>query len=199
MALRVTHADRPFLGYDLSSLPPELHPMEVVDAERMAADNIENLFPDTSPTGKPPGMMAVKGSVPVYLGQPVALLIFDNAAIYRQAFQRLQFQPGVIEYGEPVKVPPVKQPYQPPTFLTRYVEHGSRGGFSQVQDGQTNPFRPSTFAQGLGGQSRSQAHSRGGTGAGRGGELDDFLRPVRYAGSGSNVHGTGSRYRVARR
>ena len=139
LVLRARYADRPFLSYDLSVLPEDLQPLAAVDAERLAKDDIQNLYPDTSPQGRPPGMMVASKQVPVYLGQPLAILIFRDAAAYRAAHRRLEFNPKAVLYGKPVSQPPLATPYSPPTYLTRYA--GPDGDlFSQVLDGVTNPF-----------------------------------------------------------
>ena len=150
LTLRATHADRPFLAYDLSVLPSHLQPITVVDADRLALDHITNLYADTSPTCAPsststdndtsppcrtPGLLAVRGKVPVYLGQPLAILIFENAATYRAAKRLLQFNTNVVSYGDPVDLPSATVPYDPPTYLTRYADR-----FSQVLVGKTNPY-----------------------------------------------------------
>src|SRR6185295_6727616 len=145
MVLCATYADRPFLGLDLSILPPELQPEQVVDQERLDGDAINSsIFPNTSPQGRPPGFMVKKGNVPLFFGQPLALLIFRDATSYRHAYRLLQFNSSVALYGSPAVQPPVTTPYDPPTYLTRYVDGEGKETFSQVKDGPTTPYSTST-------------------------------------------------------
>lgn len=146
LVVRANTADQPFLGLDLSVLPQELQPDLVVDAERLAADSVSDLYPDTSPAGRPAGMLVAKGNVPAYFGQPLALLLFRDAATYRRAYRILQFNPAVVRYGGRVGKFPVATPYSPPTYLTRYVDDTGTEKFSQVQNGVTNPYSTQTPA-----------------------------------------------------
>jgi len=139
MVVRATYADRPFLDLDLSILPPELRPEKVVDQAQLNADSITDIYPDTSPQGRPPGFMVEKGHVPVYFGQPLALLIFQDAATYRRAYRLLQFNPAAVRYGTPAEPPPLTTPYSPPTYLTRYVDAQGQETFSQTKDGHSDP------------------------------------------------------------
>jgi CO/xanthine dehydrogenase Mo-binding subunit len=140
LVLRATYADRPFLDLDLSVLPPELRPERVVDQAQLNADSITDIYPDTSPQGRPPGYMVEKGQVPVYFGQPLALLIFRDASTYRRAYRLLQFNHAVARYGTPAEPPPLTTPYNPPTYLTRYVDAQGQETFSQTKDGYSDPY-----------------------------------------------------------
>ncbi|MEM7306268.1 MAG: molybdopterin cofactor-binding domain-containing protein [Planctomycetota bacterium] len=139
MVLHAAHTDRILERYDLSMLPDELRPMRTVDAADLARDQVADLFPDTSPKGWPPGFLAATGQQPLYLGQPVAILIFESADVYRRAHRLLQFRDDVVRYGSPVPPRPIEGPYPSPNYLT-YVD----GEFSRVKDGPTDPFDPKT-------------------------------------------------------
>ena len=138
LVLRARYADRPFLGLDLLGLVRGLRNFTVIDAERLARDHIRELFPDRSPVGRPGGMFVPRNQVPVYRGQPLAILILEDVRAYRAAVRLLQFNPDAVRYGEPVQVPPVTTPYSPPTYLTRYAVEPT--DFSQVKDGPANPY-----------------------------------------------------------
>jgi CO/xanthine dehydrogenase Mo-binding subunit len=143
MVLRATYADRPFLGLDLSVLPPDLQPDRVVDQAQLDHDSITDIYPDSSPPGRPPGYMVENGQVPIYFGQPLALLIFRDAATYRRAYRKLQFNRDVTRYGTPAEPPPPAGPYLPTTYLTRYVDALGMETFSQTKDGYSDPYGPS--------------------------------------------------------
>ncbi|MCW2244849.1 CO/xanthine dehydrogenase Mo-binding subunit [Azospirillum fermentarium] len=142
LVLRTTVVDRPFQGIDLSVLPPELLPQQIITAEKLADDKITFPSSMTPPVGRPGGLLVAQGKLPVYFGQPAVILIFTDFATWRQASRRLQFHKGVVKYG-PAADPdmwasPQQPPYSPPTYLTR-VAKGKQELFSQVKDGQSNP------------------------------------------------------------
>lgn len=134
LALQANHVDRKYLGYDLSVLPENLQPVITVDQEQLDADRISGLYSDQAPKNRPQGFMARKGELPVYFGQPLAILIFPSADVYRRAHRLLQFS-NVVRYGPVEDVPQAPLPYSPPTHLT-YLD----GRFSQVRNGVSNPF-----------------------------------------------------------
>src|SRR5262245_11711178 len=49
LVVRAQHADRPYQGLDLSVLPSELRPLQVVDQARLDADKVTNIFGNASP------------------------------------------------------------------------------------------------------------------------------------------------------
>lgn len=140
MVLYASCVDRPFLGVDLSVLPDDLQPMTTVDAERIAEDSIGSLFPDTAPEHwAVKSFFAEKGKMPGYFGQPLAILIFKDAATFRAAHRKLQFRDDVIRFGDAGTPEPATGIYPSGTYLT--YEEGE-GGFSQTKDGRTNPHEP---------------------------------------------------------
>ena len=139
MVLRATYTDRLFLGIDPTALPATLQPETIVDAQCLARDHIKLPFPETPPDGRTGGIMAEAGQLPLYYGQPLAILIFKDAATLRAARRELQFTTRCVNYGPQQAPPGGSPPYSPPTYLTRFAE-GGEVLFSQVHDGPSNPY-----------------------------------------------------------
>jgi CO/xanthine dehydrogenase Mo-binding subunit len=94
LALRVTMADRRYAGFDLSQLGPDLKPDRVVTAADLERDGLA--FPDFYGED----MLLPEGQTPAYLGQAVAILIYQDFARFRFAKEKLQFNDAVVRYGE---------------------------------------------------------------------------------------------------
>jgi len=94
LALRVTKADRRYAGFDLSVLGADLQPDRVVTAVDLARDGLD--FPSFYGTD----MLLGEDRTPAYLGQAVALLIYQDFARFRFAKEKLQFNDAAIRYGE---------------------------------------------------------------------------------------------------
>lgn len=141
MVLRATMVDRPFLDIDLSVLPQDLKPLRIIRAEDLARDAISFPAAMTPPAGRPGGLFVAKGKLPVYYGQPLAMLIFADFTSFRRAKLLLQFNDSVPVYGhavDPDEWSDITAAYLPPTYLTRVAENGKEL-FSQVKDGNSNP------------------------------------------------------------
>lgn len=93
LILRTTKADRSYQGFDLSLLGEDLTPDRIVTAQDLARDGVE--FPPFYGSD----MLLPEGKTPAYLGQAVAILIFNDFAKFRFAKDALQFQDKVIRYG----------------------------------------------------------------------------------------------------
>lgn len=93
-ALRVDKVDQIINGYDLSILPSELKPMNIIDHAKIINDNMDLAGGMEKP------FFVENGKLPDHYGQPVAILIFENFNIYRKAKSILQFNDQVIQYGE---------------------------------------------------------------------------------------------------
>ncbi len=137
--IRATQVDKIFTGLDLSMLPSQLQPLRVVTQADLVRDHIVLPFGMQSPAAWPSGLLVAPGTRPIFFGQPLAILIFANFDTFRRAKQVLQFNPALVLYGAKVPVPPVTEAYSPSVFLTRYEAPGVPG-FSQVQDGESNPY-----------------------------------------------------------
>ncbi|MCU1718222.1 xanthine dehydrogenase family protein molybdopterin-binding subunit [Pseudomonas sp. 5P_3.1_Bac2] len=93
LLLKATQAEKLYAGLDLSMLPNELQPQRVVTAIDLARDGID--FPE----GHQLDPLLPEGQVPMFIGHPVALLIWHDFEAYRQAKALLKFDPKVIRYG----------------------------------------------------------------------------------------------------
>jgi CO/xanthine dehydrogenase Mo-binding subunit len=94
LALRVTKADRSYVGFDLSMLGPDLTPDRIVTAEDLTRDGL------AFPSFYGDDMLLPAGKTPAYLGQAVAILIYHDFPAFRFAKEKLQFNDAVIRYGE---------------------------------------------------------------------------------------------------
>jgi CO/xanthine dehydrogenase Mo-binding subunit len=94
LVLRVTKADRRYAGFDLTLLDRDLIPDRIVTAADLARDGLAfpNYYGDD--------MLLPEGQTPAYLGQAVAILIYRDFARFRFAKYKLQFNDGVVRYGE---------------------------------------------------------------------------------------------------
>jgi hypothetical protein len=128
MVLHATQVDRALKGLDLSMLPVALRPEKIIDASILKQDKIQTLFPDTSPSDRRLGFMAEPGKAPGYFGQPVAILIFASAEVYREAYRILQFNSSVVTYGDPVPPPSDEQPSRTrmPPCRSRWIQRQER-------------------------------------------------------------------------
>ena len=101
MLIRATDANHVLLGIDLSRLTGALKPSVVVTAADLARIGAR------VPEFYAGDLLCPFGKTPLYLGQPVALLIFDDFDIFDQARLALRDAP-VLKFGE--ETGPVKQP-----------------------------------------------------------------------------------------
>jgi CO/xanthine dehydrogenase Mo-binding subunit len=133
LALRVTMADRRYAGFDLSPLAPDLKPDRVVTAADLERDGLA--FPDFYGED----MLLPEGQTPAYLGQAVAILIYQDFARFRFAKEKLQFNDAVVRYGE------VTGPLQrDPWGSSRFVRVGGKTPydkdvFSVTRQGPISP------------------------------------------------------------
>jgi len=103
LVLRTPSADKVFERVDLSVLPADAMPRKVVTAEDLARDGIQfpssDLLPQTGgSTTTTGGLFVASGAVPNFMGQPVAILIFDDYRTFRRAYRVLQFNPAVLRF-----------------------------------------------------------------------------------------------------
>lgn len=133
LVLRTTRADRIYAGFDLSLLGDDLKPERVVTATDLTRDGLA--FPDFYGED----MLLPEGKTPAYLGQAVAILIFQDFARFRFAKEKLQFNEAIIRYGA-VTGPLQRDPWD----TSRFVRVGGSTPydddvFSCLKDG---PFSP---------------------------------------------------------
>jgi CO/xanthine dehydrogenase Mo-binding subunit len=133
LVLRVTMADRRYAGFDLSALGGGLRPDRVVTAADLERDELA--FPDFYGAD----MLLPEGQTPAYLGQAVAILIYQDFARFRFAKEKLQFNDAVVRYGE------VTGPLQrDPWGSSRFVRVGGKAAadddvFSAMKQGPISP------------------------------------------------------------
>ncbi|PSU25710.1 xanthine dehydrogenase family protein molybdopterin-binding subunit [Photobacterium phosphoreum] len=92
--IRADRADRIYQGVDLSLLPANAQPSNIVTAATLIKDKIE--LPQFYGTN----MLVAEGAMPDYIGQAVMLLIFDDFLTYHRAKNTLQFNREIIKYGK---------------------------------------------------------------------------------------------------
>ena len=110
MLLKAPDATHVFEGINLSGLTRELMPDRVVLAEDIAGAGI------TVPRFYAGDLLCASGSTPLYLGQPVALLIWNDFARFALAKQAIRFAQGVLRFGKETG-PVVEQPYAAARFV----------------------------------------------------------------------------------
>jgi CO/xanthine dehydrogenase Mo-binding subunit len=101
MLVRAADATHVYDGFDLSQLPNPLKPSAVVTADDLAQIGAR------VPQFYAGDLMCPVGKTPLYLGQPVALLLFEDFDTFDQARLALRDKPFV-KFGE--KTSPVEMP-----------------------------------------------------------------------------------------
>ena len=135
MLLRARDVSRVFTGIDLSDLAPALHPQRVVLAEDLAKARLR------VPAFYAGDLLCPVGQAPAYLGQPLALFIWNDFADFAEARQTLRGAANVVRQGA-AAAPQLRTPYGG----MRYVRiagptPGSDDVYSPVLDGWTVPDR----------------------------------------------------------
>ena len=93
MLLKTVRADRIYEGHDLSWLGAELQPDRIVTAADLEKDGI--VFPEAHS----PDPLLPPGKVPMFIGHPVAILIWNDFERFRRAKLKLKFNDKAIRYG----------------------------------------------------------------------------------------------------
>ena len=93
LLLKITKADRIYAGYDLVWLGAELQPDRIVTAADLEKDGI------AWPEAHSPDPLLPPGKVPMFIGHPVAILIWHDFERFRKAKLKLQFNDKAIRYG----------------------------------------------------------------------------------------------------
>jgi CO/xanthine dehydrogenase Mo-binding subunit len=128
--LRATLADRPFAGIDLSMLEAGLRPDRVVTAADLVRDGVK------LPAFYGDDMLLPEGKIPAYLGQPVAMLIYQDFARFRFAKNQLRLNKDAVRYGAPA-APLERDPWG----VFRFVRVG---GATPYADDVFSPLKQST-------------------------------------------------------
>lgn len=124
MLLRVTEADKIYEGFDLTRLEDGLMPDRIVTAEDLKKDGI------SFPAFFGDDMLLPIGQTPQYLGQAVALFIFNDFARFKFAKDALKFQNDIIKWGE----------------FTGPIERDPWGTYRGVRIGQSDPYAPDIYS-----------------------------------------------------
>ncbi|CAI8965704.1 xanthine dehydrogenase family protein molybdopterin-binding subunit [Pseudomonas sp. IT-P176] len=93
MLLKTIRADRIYEGFDLALLGADLQPDRIVTAQDLEQDGI--VFPEDHA----PDPLLPTGKVPMFIGHPVAILIWNDFERFRQAKNKLKFNDKAIRYG----------------------------------------------------------------------------------------------------
>ena len=110
MLLKAPDATHIFQGIDLAGLDAELAPDRVVLAHDLVEAGI------TVPEFYAGDFLCPAGKTPLYLGQPVALLIWNDFARFAVARMTLQFARDVFRFG-PETGPVAEEPYTAARFV----------------------------------------------------------------------------------
>ena len=130
-----TFVDHVFDGLDLDQLPKELQPVVTITAADLARNSIgiaEEDYPEGEylvPAGKPPS----------YLGQAVAILLYDELAAYNAAKEQIVFNGKVVRVGD-AAMPPQPTSYIPETSIIHVVTREGDQHFAQTIQGPIHPF-----------------------------------------------------------
>ena len=161
MFLRALHSDRAFTGIDVAALPPVAQNAKLVLADALSQSFLspqltlsrdlyldEKIADAATITPAPEGfdrpdavvydLIVQPGNVPDYLGQAVALMIFDDFASFRAAQSAMQFQDAQYQIYETPSgpIPPKDVPFDPRTTYVKFAVNGE--DFSYARDG-SNP------------------------------------------------------------
>jgi len=110
MLLKTPDATHVFEGIDLSTLDREIAPDRVVLAADLAAAGI------TVPEFYAGDLLCPSGKTPLYLGQPVALLIWNDFGRFSVARQAIRTATGVLRFGRETG-PLAEKPYAAARFV----------------------------------------------------------------------------------
>ena len=130
--LRTNDAGHIYNGFDLSTLPEQAQPSQVITAKELARDKV-NLPPFFGTD-----MLLPQGQTAHYLGHAVAILLFNDFSAFKQAKNALQFNKKVISYGEKTAfVSEDKDPYTSWRIIRQEGENGPSGEdkYSTLHDG----------------------------------------------------------------
>jgi CO/xanthine dehydrogenase Mo-binding subunit len=124
LMLRVTRADRRYAGVDLSVLDADLRPDRVVTSADLLRDGL------SFPAFYGDDILLPEGKTPAYLGQAVAILIYNDFTRFCAAKQKLRFNEAVVRYGE----------------TTGPLQRDPWGAFRFVRVGGATPFTADVFS-----------------------------------------------------
>lgn len=160
MFLRALKTDMAFAGINVGALPPVAQNATLVLGDELSQpqrspqltltrdlhidEKIEKVTPAPEGFDRPKAivydLIVQPGNVPDYLGQAVALLIFDDFASYREAHGLMQFQDELYQLYEPPSgpLPPKTIPFDPKTTYVKYDVDGET--FNYANDGSHKDY-----------------------------------------------------------
>ncbi len=141
---RALTTEQSFVGLDLSTLPAGAAPTKVIYGDELHATARTPLI-----TGKRDlqidqqnsfdkldsyiyDLVVKRGHAPDFLGQAVALMMFDSAESYRAARSAMQFQDADFQVYGVATTPPPEKIFSPTTWYVRYDQPS--GDFSYAQE-----------------------------------------------------------------
>ncbi len=139
LVLHAPFVDRIFEGLDLDQLPEELRPSVVITAADLARDNI-GIDQENYPAGD---YLAPSGKPPSYLGQALAILLYDELAAYHGAKKQILSNGTVIRTGQRAPLPEPSY-YKPETSIVHGISHSGGESFAQTIRGTVHPSQPET-------------------------------------------------------
>jgi len=169
MYLAALTTDHAFLGLDLSSLPPEAQPTRVILGNQVSAAqrstklmrkrdlNVEAMAieaavrtrtaVDASGNFISPlehDLIVVPHTTPSFLGQAVALLMFDSVSRYRAARRFMQFRDAEFQRYSPDETSnsSLNKPYSPPSNYVKYFEGGASFSYATIDSDDYNKEIP---------------------------------------------------------
>ena len=137
-----TFVDHVFDGLDLDQLPKELQPVVTITAADLARDSI-GIAEDDYPEGE---YLVPSGKPPSYLGQAVAILLYDELAAYNAAKEQIVFNGKVVRVGDAVPLPEPTS-YTPETKIVHVVTRQGDQHFAQTIQGPVDPSEPGATNQ----------------------------------------------------
>ncbi len=134
LVVRTTFVDHVYNGLALDELPKALRPVKVITADDLTQDRI-GIAEEDYPAGD---YLLPSGKQPDYLGQAVAILLYDDASAYEGAKAQFLFNGKGIVKGSPA---PRRNPsyFTPETSIVHVVDHQGDEKFSQTIAGPVHP------------------------------------------------------------
>ena len=146
-----TRCDKVFCGIDLSAIPAEISPIQVITEQGLRRDSI------TAPAFFGPRLFTPVDRPASYLGEPVAMLIFKDTPSYLAAMPFLANADKILCYGKSHPLKPITESYFDARLL--YFDGGEDDaqGFSSVKDQGLVPYDLSSWRKLRGGNREERA------------------------------------------
>lgn len=169
MFLRALRTDMAFAGVDTAALPPAAQGATIILGDQLSqslrspqlslsrdphidekiiaaqkTENVEKITPAPEGFDRPDAvvfdLIVQPGNVPDYLGQAVALMIFDDFTSFRAAQGAMQFQDASYQiYETPTgPLPPQNVPFDPQTTYVKNTVNGA--DFSYAKNGYDDDY-----------------------------------------------------------